>query len=579
MSVIKKTEQKIQAAIARAGYELEDFKLSPSNRKDLGDYQINHAFTLGKELHRNPREIAEEIVQELEKEPYLTNLNIAGPGFINLTFTVDFLAHAAQDMLENPEEKVDPKGTETIFLDYGGANIAKTLHVGHLRAANIGEALKRLTRALGYQVISDVHFGDIGRQSGMVISELQRRMPELIYFDATYTGPYPDPLPITAEDLGEIYPIASIAAKEDEERMEEVREITAQLEAGRPGYVALWEKITEISKEDIKGIYRRINTSFDLWEGESDSFEYMDEMLNVLNENHTLIESEGAKVIEIAEETDSAPMPPLVVIKSNGTTLYATRELATLYSRMKRFSPAAVWYVVDTRQDLYFQQVFRAARKSVIVKPETDLEFLGFGTMNGKDGKPFKTRDGGVMTLTDLIELVKEETTKRLNPQIAEQERDDISEMIAISALKYADFLPYRSTDYIFDPAKFADLEGKTGPYLLYSTIRMKSLLKKSQNETLAITKLQGESDREVVLNLLNLPTVLFRAFESKSLNEIAEYLYKLTSSYNKFYSENRILTEEDARLRASWLGLTQVVCDTNLFLLDLLAIKVPEKM
>lgn len=577
MSYLKQIEKDIIKAMNNAGFEVDQIDLTTSNRPELGDYQINDAMKLAKAYHKNPREIAEIIKTELEKDYRFTNINIAGPGFINISISNEALIEFLNELNIDVKKNLDSKGKKKVLIDYGGANIAKTLHVGHLRSANIGEALKRLAKALDNEVIADVHFGDIGRQSGMVISEIKRLHPELAYFQEGYNGEEVD-FTITAEELGEIYPRASTAAKEDESRMEEVRQITAELEEGHKGYVALWNKVKNVSMEDIKQIYIKLNTDFDLWEGELDCYPYIPATMELLKDY--LYESEGALVIDVAEESDNSPMPPLVVIKSNGATLYATRELATIYSRIKRFELDEMWYVTDFRQGLYFEQVFRASKKSGLVKPELEFKHLGFGTMNGPDGKPFKTRDGGVMDLKSLIDLILVETTSRLNPNITdENERKEIAEKIAIAALKYADFLPFRTTDYIFEPSKFSDLEGKTGPYLLYSTIRMKSLLNKSETKEFNVKILENKTDRDIAITLLNLPEVIDKAYEVKSLNDIADYLYKLTSVYNKFYAENRILTEENEELKSSWLAITKIVKSTNEMLLDILGIEVPEKM
>lgn len=577
MSYLKTIENDIIKAINNAGFNVEQVDLTTSNRPELGDYQINDAMKLAKEYHKNPREIAESIKTELEKDYRFENINIAGPGFINISISNKALIEFLNELNIDVRKNLDSKGKKKVLIDYGGANIAKTLHVGHLRSANIGEALKRLAKALDNEVIADVHFGDIGRQSGMVISEIKRLHPELPYFKEGYNGEEVD-FTITAEELGEIYPRASTAAKENEERMEEVRQITAELEEGHKGYMALWTKVKNVSMEDIKKIYIKLNTDFDLWEGELDCYPHIPATIDLIKDY--LYESEGALVIDVAEETDNSPMPPLVVIKSNGATLYATRELATIYSRIKRFELDEMWYVTDFRQGLYFEQVFRASKKSGLVKPELEFKHLGFGTMNGPDGKPFKTRDGGVMDLKSLIDLILVETTARLNPNITdENERKEIAEKIAIAALKYADFLPFRTTDYIFEPSKFSDLEGKTGPYLLYSTIRMKSLLNKAEQKDVKVNVLENKTDRDIAITLLNLPEVIDKAYEVKSLNDIADYLYKLTSVYNKFYAENRILTEENQDKKESWLTLTKIVKQTNEMLLDILGIEVPEKM
>lgn len=580
MSIIKDVEKIIKQHIIDAGYEVDKVVLEVSGRPDLGEYQINNAFNLGKQNHCNPREVAEKIVQELENEDIFTNINIAGAGFINISFNDKFYIDSMNKLLENLDNNIDKHETKKIFMDYGGANIAKTLHVGHLRSADVGEANKRLAQTLGYEVISDVHFGDIGRQSGMVIYEMMQRFPNLVYFKEDYNGE-DEELPITKEDLQEIYPTASNKAKESEDVMNRVREITMLIEQGHKGYSALWDKIKKLSIEDIKGIYDKLNTTFDLYEGETDCYPYIPEVIKILKDKSLIYESEGAMVVDVKEDTDTEPMPPLVVLKGNGGTVYQTRELATLLSREKRFAPDEIWYFTDNRQELYFKQVFRVAKKAEIVPKETGLKFFGFGTMNGTDGKPFKTRAGGVMNLVDLMEMVKEITASKINMDlVSEEDKDSVAEKISIAALKYADFLPYRSKDFIFDVNKFADLDGKTGPYLLYSTVRMNSLLEKSKQniDLLKATKLSG-SEKETIKSLLELPNILNSSFESKSLNDIADYLYRLTSNYNKFYSENHILTCQDIALQETWLSLTKLVHDTNLLLLNILAIEVPEKM
>ncbi len=579
MSVMKEIEAQLLSAFQNKGYELEKVQLLKSNRKELGDFQLNDAMKLAKIMHKSPLVIANEMKEILEQTNLFSNITIAGVGFINLTFKDEILVQFIQEIKQNPEKNIDKLSNDTIIIDYGGANIAKTLHVGHLRSANIGEGLKRLARHLGKTVISDVHFGDIGRQSGMVIYEIKQRYPHLNYFSGKQEEQW-DELPITGKDLEEIYPLASQKAKENENIMEEVRNITAELEKGNPGYTALWNQIKKISIQDIKEIYKRLHTDFDLWEGESDCYPYMGPMLETLTKEGYLIDSEGAKVIEVKEETDTAPMPALVVVKNDGATLYATRELATLDSRMKRFSPDEIWYLTDNRQSLYFTQVFRAAYKTKIVPETTKLYNFSFGTMNGADGKPFKTRDGNTATLTSLLESVKAEIlTKMMDAKMSEEEKNDIAEKVMIAAVKYADFLPNRMTDYIFDPAKFIDVEGKTGPYLLYATIRMKSLLSKVENLNVAFQKITDEYVKEIVLLLLDKAAILTKAYMTKELNVIADYLYNLTSAYNRFYEHNRILTEKDEVTKESWIALTKLVFDTNVELLTILSIEIPEKM
>ena len=577
MSIIKDLEKDIKSIVEKSGYQVENLILQPSGRRDLGQFQLNDAMNLARVYKKSPRVIAEDIVKELEKDNRFTNLNIAGPGFINITLTDEYLGSLLTKIYEDKSLNIDKREKKTVVLDYGGANVAKALHVGHLRSANIGEALKRLARTLGYEVIGDAHLGDYGRPLGLVILEIKKRYPNLAYFDENYTGDYSDiDLPITNQDLEEIYPYASAKSKEDEKYLEEAREITFKVQNHERGYYDLWKRVVEISKADIKQVYDMLNVDFDLWLGESDAAEYIEELTRIYEEKNVLKESEGALIVEVKEEEDKSPMPPLLFKRSNGTISYETTDLATILQRKKEINPDEIWYCVDARQELHFDQVFRAARKAELVDDKVNLEFIGFGTMNGT-----KTRDGGVMSLKDLISLVEEETRKRINPDtVVAEKRESVAKTVAIATLKYADLLPFRGTDYIFDPEKFSDLDGKTGPYLLYSTIRMKSLLEKGAHLKIGeITKFKTETEKELSLTILRLPIILNKALDSKSLNDITEYIYKLTSLYNKFYSENKILTEVDQELQKSWLTLTKIVYDINMMLLDMLAIKVPEKM
>lgn len=582
MSLIKNIESDIVKIINNSGYDITDPMFQLSGRPDLGQYQINCAMSLAKKYGKNPHAIATDITNELEKDGRFTNINIAGPGFINITLKDTYLAELLTSVSEDININIDKKSPRKVILDYGGANVAKALHVGHLRSANIGEALKRLARLLGYQILGDAHLGDYGRPLGFVVLELKKRYPDLPYFDEKYEGDYSEVnLPITNEDLEQIYPYASKKAKEDESYLEEGRDVTYKIQNHVRGYYDLWKKVVAISKSDIKKIYDDLNVNFELWQGESDAMEYFPQLKEIFESANILTNSEGAQIVDIKDENDSSPMPPLLFIKSNGTISYETTDLATILERKINYDPDEIWYCVDTRQELHFEQVFRAARKAKLISDDVKLEVVGFGTMNGKDGKPFKTRDGGVMTLKSLINLVYEETLKRINPNtVKEEERPLVAKTVAIAALKYADLIPYRSTDYIFEVEKFSDLEGKTGPYLLYSTIRMKSLLTKASGINYKkVHTLNSDTEKDVALTILNLPITLTKAIESKSLNEIAEYLYKITSQYNKFYNENKILVEEDQKLQESWLVLTKIVYDINILLLDVLGIKVPEKM
>ena len=582
MSILKELELDIKKILKQAGYEVERLAMEESNRKDLGEYQLNDAMQLAKTYHDNPRNIAEKIKGELEKDSRFTNLNIAGPGFINFSLSNEYIVEILNRMNQDIFNNIDKKAPKKIVIDYGGANVAKALHVGHLRSANIGEALKRLANLLGCKAIGDAHLGDFGRPLGLVIKEIKEEYPDLAYFDPNYEGDYSEiELPITNEDLERIYPLASNKSKEDEAYLEDARNITMKFQSKEKGYYELWKKIVDISKKDIKKIYDSLNTNFEIWNGESDEMEFFAELYKTYEEKGLITESEGAKVIDVSKEDDNAPMPPLMMVKTNGTMSYDSTDLAAILERKINFNPDEIWYVVDGRQSLHFEQVFRAARKAKLVDDNVELIHIGFGTMNGKDGKPFKTRDGGVMSLENLIELVNIETYKRINNEsISEEEKQEISKVVGMAALKYADLLPFRGTDYIFEIEKFADLEGKTGPYLLYSTIRMKSLLKKANaKDKNTIIKLKGQVEKDIALTLLNLPTILNKSYETKSLNDIAEYLFKLTSLYNKFYQDNRVLAEEDKDLKLSWLALTELVYKVNTLLLDTLGIIVPDKM
>lgn len=581
MKFIKKQEEFIKKILNENGYYPEMVTLNPSSRPDLGEYQYNGIMALAKQNQENPQELAKKICEELQKNEDYETVSVAGPGFINITFTKESLLNVGEELLTN-KDYIEKLPSKRVIIDYGGPNVAKVLHVGHLRSANIGEALKRLARAFGLEVISDIHLGDYGLQMGMIMLEIQNRYPNLSCFQEGFDKEFVEDLPITNDDLIDLYPIASKKAKEDEKVLENARNITYLFQHNYPGYKALWRSIMKISISDMKDIYDTLSAEFDLWKGESDAETFIPEMIEYLEQKNMIKESEGAKVIEVAKETDKLPVPPLLLVKSNQTVSYETTDLATLWQREKDYKPDEVWYVADKRQELHFTQVFRASWNSGIIPKTTNLEFIGFGTMNGSDGKPFKTRDGGVMSLRNLLDLVTEETKKNMIPSITGPEREEISKTIAVGTIKFADFLSHRSTDYIFDLEKFSDANGKTGPFILYSTIRMRSLLEKATTlsiEEFHFSDLKGTSDKKVLLHVLNLQKVLENALEEKSLHEIADYLYNLNNIYNNFYSENRILTEENQELQSSWLALTKLVFEINQLLLNILAIKIPARM
>ena len=558
----------------------DDVKLVQSNRPDLGDYQYNGCMKLAGIYKKNPRDIANMIVSKLEKTNYFKDVNIAGPGFINVTISDEVLIKYINEVNNDFSVNTYHIDTdETIFLDYGGANVAKALHAGHLRSPNIGEAIKRLSEAIGYKTISDVHLGDWGRPMGLIICEISKRYPDLPYFNKDYVGDYPSQCPVTIEELNQIYPYASSKAKEDNEYLEEAREFTNRLQNKERGIYDLWKSFYKLSVDDIKRLYTLLGATFDLWEGEADADPYIKPLLDYLiNNNYTEI-SNGATVINVKEENDTREIPPVILIKSNGGVLYDTTELATLYSRVKRFKFDKMFYLTDIRQELHFIEAFRAAYKTNIVSKDIDLEWFGFGTMNGPDGKPFKTRDGGVMSLDELINIVKNETIKIIKDNVPNEEKDSVAMNLAIAAIKYADLLPNRSSDYVFDPIKFSDINGKTGPYLLYSTVRMRSLLNKCDIKKDKYIKLSTKEERDIIINLLNLKNTMIKAFEQRSLNEICEYLYKLTNSYNAFYSNVNVNNETDIDKKISYITLTNLVYETNMYLLNILGISVPDKI
>ena len=573
MSFIKETENYITNVIKKCGYEVDNVILESSSRRDLGEFQINVCMGLAKKYGKNPREIAESIISEFDDRFY--SVNIAGPGFINVSISDKYLLEYINSNIKDTTGFVDKGDEKTIIVDYGGANAAKVLHVGHMRPANIGESLKRLAELLGNKTIGDVHLGDIGRQSGMIISEIKKRKPELCYFDSEYKGEYPK-LEITTEELGEYYPAASVDAKENPERMEEVRKITALVDEGKEPYFSMWKDIVEVSKESIKKSYDYLNCNFDLWEGELSSLEYVPDTLKVL-EPYMYI-SDGAKVIDVKKNDDKIDIPPLIVIKNDGATIYATRDLATIYSRVKKYNPDEIWYIVDARQAMYFEQVFRASYKSHLVRDDVKLAHYWFGTMNGSDGKPFKTRDGGVMSLDMLVNQVKEKLLAKLD-KYTEEEKKNIADVLTVATIKYADLLPYRTTDFIFDIDKITSFEGKTGPYVLYTMVRIKSILDKVNIDNASIKSIYSETERNIYIKLLELAKTLTKSYNEKTLSYICEYLFDLCSLFNKFYGECNIINEKDMSKKESYVALLNLLYNTSNMLLNILAIEVPDKM
>lgn len=566
---------KINEIIKELGYD-ETPEISVSNRPDISDYQYNGAFKLAKIMHKSPMVIADEIVCKLKDNDMFKEVSNVN-GFINITLSDKSLIDYLNEIVNNFDINTFKINTdETIFLDYGGANVAKALHAGHLRSPNIGEALKRLCEAVGYKTISDVHYGDWGRPMGLIICEIKHRYPNLDFFNPNLDS-YPKESPVTLEDLYDIYPLASAKAKEDEEYLNEARELTVKLQNKEKGIYDLYKAFTKLSILDIEDIYKKLNCTFDLYEGERDADDYIEDVLKVTKPFTTI--SNGATIIDVKEETDKKEIPPVMLLKSDGGVLYDTTELATLYSRIKRFKASKYFYLTDVRQELHFVEAFRAAYKTGIVPKDISLEWFGFGTLNGPDGKPFKTRDGGIMSLRELISIVKAETRKVIKDNIKEEDKDDLAEVLAIAAIKYADLLPNRTSDYVFDPIKFSDINGKTGPYILYSTVRMKSLLSKSNLKYNKYYKINTKEERDILINIIKLRSVIEKSFNMRSLNEICEYIYKLTSSFNAFYSNHEVLTEQDELIKESYLTLINEVYIINKYLLNILAITLPDKI
>ena len=574
MNLIKETEKYLFEVINELGYHVDKVSLIPSGRRELGQFQINDAFSIAKTNHENPREVAEKIVNELDNR--FTNVNIAGPGFINVSFTDEIIKDYLNNGINNFDYFIDKESPKTIIVDYGGANAAKALHVGHMRSANIGEAVKRLLKVLGHNVIGDVHLGDLGRQSGMLISEYKKMEPNSPFFDSNFKGEYPK-INLTAKDLGEMYPRASIDANNNPDRMAEVRHITAEIDKGNVAYTALWQQMVDISSIEIKKVYDKLNCHFELWEGELDAFKYVPDVLKIMKPY--LYESEGALVCDVREDSDNKPMPPLMVIKNDGATIYGTRELGTIYSRIKRYNPDEIWYFTDDRQSLYFEQVIRACYKSGLVKKSTKLKHFSFGTINGVDGKPYKTRDGGVMELATLIDLIREEVEKNIKKEIAGHEREEIADKLTIATLKYADLLPYRKTDYIFDPIKFSSLDGKTGPYIQYTLVRIKSLLKKAGEVDYKLIDISNDEVKDILVKLLEIDSILKKSKEEATLNYICDYIYEILSLYNKFYNNNNVLNEKNDNLKKTYLALSKITYTVVHNLLDILAIREVDKM
>lgn len=579
--------EEFEKAFEKNEYDKKLGKVVVSNRPDLCQYQCNGAMAGAKLYHKAPIMIANQVVESLQDNEMFESVEAVMPGFINIKLNSEFVAKYLNDMKEADKYGCENKAPETIVIDYGGANVAKPLHVGHLRSAVIGESVKRIERFMGNKVISDVHLGDWGLQMGLIITELECRKPDLVYFDESYTGEYPEEAPFTISELEEIYPCASAKSKVDEEFKEKAHQATLKLQSGYAPYTAIWKHIMKVSVEDLKKNYGNLNVDFDLWKGESDAQPYIPGLIQDLIDKKLAYESQGALVVDISKEDDTKELPPCIVRKSDGAALYATSDLATIIQREQDYKPNHYIYVADKRQELHFTQVFRVSKKANIVDENTKMEFLGFGTMNGKDGKPFKTRDGGVMRLESLIAQINKAVYDKImeNRTVSEEEANNTAKIVGLATLKYGDLSNQASKDYIFDIDRFASFEGNTGPYILYTIVRIKSILEKYKAESgnadvnLPVINTDNGSQMQLMLEVAKFNEIIENAAEELAPHKICSYVYDLSNAFNRFYHETKILAEEDQTKKAGYIALINLTINVLEQCIDLLGFSAPDRM
>ena len=572
----------VSDAFDKCGYDSKLGTVTASDRLDLCQFQCNGAFAGAKLYKKAPFMIADDVAKVLQSEGIFSKVDVVKPGFLNLTLSDDYMLKLTKEIEADKFCGVpQAEKPQTIIIDYGGPNVAKPLHIGHLRSAIIGESLKRLARACGNTVYGDVHLGDWGLQIGLVIAELNERYPDRKCFSEDFNADTDTVEPLSAELLCEVYPFASKKSKENEDFKAKAHTATFELQNGRAGYIAPWKEILRVSIADLKDNYSKLDVDFDYWYGESDADKYIPELMKILEDKKLSYESNGALVVDVELESDKAPMPPVIVRKSDNSSIYATTDLATIIQREKDFHPNKIWYVVDKRQELHFTQVFRCARRAELVPAETELEFLGFGTMNGSDGKPYKTRDGGVMRLSDLIETVTNASLQRLENSsfVSEDDRESYARKLGMAAVKFGDLINHRSKDYIFDLDKFLSSEGKTGIYLLYTVSRINSIMKKAGDAKAEFTGIYTDEERELMLKLIMTGDVFNYAMDEKAPNYICENAYQLAVSFSRFYHENHIMDEKDEAKKASWLALAKLVRTVITKHLDILGIETVENM
>ena len=592
-TVIEEIEQIVKTAFEESGYDGSYARISVSNRPDLCEYQCNGAMAAAKKYGKAPFMIADDVVAKLVDNAVFKSIESVKPGFINIILSEDFMSGYLNKMAVEDRFGYVPSVTDkTVIVDYGGANAAKPLHVGHLRSAVIGESVKRIQKFAGNKVIGDVHLGDWGLQMGLIIEELRDRKPELPYFDDSFTGEYPAEAPFTISELEEIYPAASAKSKENAEFLERAHNATLKLQSGDRACTAIWNHIMAVSKADLKKNYDNLNVSFDLWKGESDAQVYIPDMIQDMIDKGLAYESQGATVVDIQEETDTKELPPCIIRKSDGAALYATSDLATLVEREKDFNPDRYIYLADKRQELHFTQVFRVAKKAGIVKPDAELTFLGFGTMNGKDGKPFKTRSGGVMRLENLISDIQDAVLLKMNENSEKKGQTDIdkdeaeatAKIVGLAALKYGDLSNQASKDYVFDVDRFASFEGNTGPYILYTIVRIKSILTKykassGNMDSLSIKLSSSDSEKNLALALVKFQEIVNSAYIENAPHKICQYIYDVSNAFNGFYHDTKILSETDEDKKKGYIALISLTKDILLTCIGLLGIECPERM
>lgn len=587
MSLLSDLSDRFRAAFESLGLDPSRAEVTVSDRPDLAQFQCNGALAVAKAAGRPPRDIAQDVVAAVEDPEIFGQLSIAGPGFINIELTDEFLSGWVVGLVDDARFGHSRRTADAkVLIDFGGPNVAKAMHVGHLRSSLIGDSLQRVFRFAGYEVISDIHFGDWGTQMGQLIIEAERRSPDLPYFDPAYRGPYPAEPPFSLDDLQEMYPAVAARTKADPGEAERARHATLELQQGRPGYRALWQHFWDVSHDAQKRDFDQLGVGFDLWHGESTVHERVAPMLERIQQGGGAVKDAGALIVEVEEPDDTKEIPPLLLTKSDGGYLYGTTDLATIDDRVDMGVGEAL-YVVDARQSLHFEQVFRAAYKTGVAPVEMTLEHVPFGTMNGPDGKPFKTREGGVLRLDDLIGLVRDAALHRLEEaelatDYEDSERSQIAAKVGLAALKYGDLSNNRTSNYVFDLDRFTSFEGKTGPYLLYGSVRIKSILRKATEKDLTpgqILPPTREAERALMLELTRFAEVLNRTVEFRAPNHLAEYAYDIVTAFNRFYEACHILGEQDAARQASWLGLVDLTLGLLVLLLDLLGIEVPDRM